>query len=261
MHPGSVGNVVTGTGVGHLAPDRALFDRVYDAHILHGRFFEQPPYYRYARERYWASLVELLTLGLHAEQRVIELGGGQICLLLRHMYGMADVAVADVNAEHASYLTECGVEFVEFDVMHPGTVDRPADHLVMLEVIEHLPIPGYEVFDRLRPLAKPGGSLFLTTPNLFRIPNLVRMALGRDFLDRFQYAEPGQALGHQLEYTKGHLAWQIERAGLTCEFIRLSRMGELGFSRKARIIRRLMAPLLAREAWRDGMAAAIRYPA
>jgi hypothetical protein len=245
---------------GELVAERAGFDDVYDRFILHGRFFEVAPYYRYARERYWASLVELLSIGVRPTDRVIELGGGQICLLLRHMYGMTDVAVADVNAEHASYLIECGVEFVEFDVMHPGPVESPADHLVMLEVIEHLPIPGYEVFTRLSPLVKPGGSLFLTTPNLFRIPNLVRMALGRDFLDRFQYAEPGLALGHQLEYTRSHLAWQIERAGLSCEFIRLRRMGELGFSRRARIIRRLMTPLLAREAWRDGIAAAVRYP-
>jgi SAM-dependent methyltransferase len=239
--------------------DRRRFDEAYDRHILHGDFFEKPPYYHYARERYWESLVELMTLPIAVTDRVVELGGGQICLLLREMFGMANVAVADVNAEHARYITDRGIAFIEFDIMNPSTnATGDADLVVMLEVIEHIPVPGYIVLERLRTLAKPTGRIFLTTPNLFRLPNLVRMARGRDFLDRFSYAEPGQALGHQLEYTKNHLAWQIERAGMQSEFIRMRTMGEYGFTTKARLARRLLSPLTKREAWRDGMAASMR---
>ncbi|MDO8944621.1 MAG: hypothetical protein Q7U75_15670, partial [Desulfobacterales bacterium] len=78
------------------------------------------------------------------------------------------------------------------------------------------------------------------------------------FLDRFMLPQPGQGLGHQLEYSANHLSWQIERAGMSRIFIEHDELGRVGHSPGARLARRLLAPLRLRPIWRDGLVAAAR---
>ncbi|HEY6614643.1 MAG TPA: methyltransferase domain-containing protein [Vicinamibacterales bacterium] len=80
------------------------------------------------------------------------------------------------------------------------------------EVIEHLPVPGYVVLDRLRKALRPGGILVCSTPNFYRLKNIVHLALGLPILDHMQL--PGDSsLGHVIEYSRDGLQWQLEKAG------------------------------------------------
>ena len=57
------------------------------------------------------------------------------------------------------------------------------DFVFFSEVIEHLPIPGYIVLGRLRKVLRPGGVIICTTPNLYRLKNVLYMALGLPIFD------------------------------------------------------------------------------
>jgi hypothetical protein len=110
-------------------------------------------------------------------------------------------------------------------------------------------------------LLKPQGILFMTTPNLFRLRNLIRMFLGMEFLDRFMVPQPGQGLGHQLEYSANHLQWQLEHAGMDVVMLAHDSMGRTGHTLRARLARGVLAPFDLRPIWRNGLVAAARRAA
>jgi 2-polyprenyl-3-methyl-5-hydroxy-6-metoxy-1,4-benzoquinol methylase len=171
-----------------------------------------------------------------------------------------DCIVADISRNYIAPLRKAGIEFVVFNLMdsEPFGADGEFDLVILLEVIEHIPLPAYIVFERLKPLLAPEGYLFLTTPNLFRIRNVIRMILSDEFLSRFMLPEPGQGLGHQLEYSADHMRWQLARAGMEVVTLEHDSMGRTAHSWKARLMRNLLAPLDVRPTWRNGLVATAR---
>jgi SAM-dependent methyltransferase len=126
-------------------------------------------------------------------------------------------AVADLPGPHMTYMAGQGLETVQWNLCKaepPFTAKF--DFVFFVEVIEHLPIPGYIALERLRKVMRPGGVIICTTPNLYRLRNLLFMALGRPIFDSyFQYPDENVALNHVLEYSRDHLDWQMKKAGFT----------------------------------------------
>ena len=60
--------------------------------------------------------------------------------------------------------------------------DEQIDIVLMLEVFEHLFSP-YSVFDEIRRILKPGGSIILTYPNPLNWKKMIKFMLQRDLLD------------------------------------------------------------------------------
>ena len=79
-------------------------------------------------------------------------------------------------------------------------------------MIEHLPVPGHIALRRLRMLLRPGGVPLRSTPNLYRLRNVVYLLRGRQLFDHFDLPEV-RGYGHVLEYSAEHLSWQLRRAG------------------------------------------------
>jgi 2-polyprenyl-3-methyl-5-hydroxy-6-metoxy-1,4-benzoquinol methylase len=238
---------------------RSQFDEIYDTRIVGGGFFESDQYYRNDKERYWRTLQLLCRVMPRAPARILEIGGGQIALLCKCLFG-DECSVADISEQYSLPIRKAGMEFITFNLTE---TDAPAigqqyDVVLLLEVIEHIPLPAYIVMQRLKSLLAPQGIVFLTTPNLFRIRNLVRMFLGREFLDRFMLPSPGNSLGHQLEYSADHLTWQLQYAGMEVVMLLHDSLGRTGHSAKARLARKLLAPLELRPVWRNGLVAVAR---
>lgn len=244
-----------------LAHLRARFDETYDSCIVGGGFFESDQYYRNEKERYWRSLEYLCRFVPTAPARTLEIGGGQLALLCKKLFG-DDCTVADISENYLAPILKAGIPFFTFNLMDNVTapVGKPFNVVILLEVIEHIPLPGYVVAERIKALLEPGGLFFLTTPNLFRIRNVIRMVCGIEFLDPFMLPVPGQNLGHQLEYSARHLNWQLRRAGMEVVMIKHDSLGRTGHSAKARVARTLLAPLELRRTWRDGLVALARKP-
>lgn len=235
--------------------DRVNFDAVYDRVILDSAFFEQGHYYRVRRDRYWNTFRYYAALAVEHPASVLEIGGGQIALLSQEIFH-DQATVGDISEDYAEAVIQHGVEFVQCDLVRAIPETGQYEIIVLCEVIEHLPVPLHSVLSALSGLLRPGGWIFLTTPNLYRLRNLVRMLKGQQIFCHWFYPEPGRSLGHVLEYTSDHLVWQMERAGFSDVHCEITQLVQHGHSVISNLNRRLSAPLLRlRPLWRDNLVA------
>lgn len=240
--------------------DKRAFDAAYQEVILGGRFFEIPGYYLQNRQRYLSTMRRICRLDLPDNAEVLEIGGGQTALLMRRLFGDRS-ACGDLYDTYAESLTKHGVEHFLFDLTRNSLPQgRKWDLILLLEVVEHLPVPPYTVLEKLREFVRPGGYLFLTTPNLYRFRNVARLAAGKHVFSTFFYPDPGQSIGHPIEYSEQHIRWQLERAGFQVAWTEVCQLANRGSTPATQAARWLMAPLLARRLWRDNLVAAGRNP-
>ncbi len=238
----------------------ANFDRAYQDLVLNNRFFENPVYYIQQKPRYKQVLADIQKLPMPADARLLEIGGGQIALLAQSLLGTRST-VADLSDTYKAGLLHHGLKFHICDLLHDDLPVREVfDVVVLCEVIEHLPIPPYIVLEKILRWMKPGGWIYITTPNLYRLRNLVRMALGARVFDLFYLPERGQGIGHPFEYSEFHLQWQLEKAGLEPIQIQLRQLDNAGASPITQLGRILATPLLLRPLWRDKLVAIARKP-
>jgi 2-polyprenyl-3-methyl-5-hydroxy-6-metoxy-1,4-benzoquinol methylase len=194
--------------------DRQTFRQAYHRWIVEGRFNEEPWYYPRYRSRYEAILKRFAKLADPQPGRLLDIGGGQHALLAMKLWG-DQATVADVVEDHLGYVRDQGVKTVRWDLSRedpPFGEGETFDYVIFSEVIEHLPIPGSVALARLRRCLRPGGLMLCTTPNFYRMRNVVYVATGRRIYDHFRLPGSGPQ-GHVIEYDEPRLRWQFERAG------------------------------------------------
>ena len=240
---------------------RSAFNQAYDQFVRPGGFHELNSYYERSRERYFLTLRYLAELDLPEPAKLLDVGGGQFAILASKLFG-DEGTVGDIGDAYRAPADAAGVNFIVCNLLDddPSSFRGAFDLIVLAEVVEHLPVPPYLILAKVRTWLRPGGLLLLTTPNLFRLRNLARMALGRDPFDNFMMPRDEVSLGHQTEYSARHLAWHIKEAGFSLERLEHDQLGQAGFSWKARVARKLVAPLQLRKAWREELVAIARNP-
>jgi 2-polyprenyl-3-methyl-5-hydroxy-6-metoxy-1,4-benzoquinol methylase len=240
--------------------NRKAFDDVYDRHIRGSRFFEESQYYDQFRDRYLRTL-HWIERVVPAGGRVLDIGSGQFAVLCHHLLG-ARCDVLDIDTRSEEALRKSGIGFTALDLSRE-IFSAPAayDAVIMAEVIEHVPTPPYVVFANLLPALRPGGHLLVTTPNLYRLRNLIRMALGKRIFDYFLVPGPDQPLGHFIEYSREQLEWHLTRSGFQVVESSLEQLTFGGASRRAQLARRALAPILSlNPLWRDNLVILARQP-
>ncbi len=154
-----------------------------------------------------------------AGRRVLEIGcglGGFACWLARHPARPAEVVAADFSptavGKAAALATREGVTGARFVVADILRLDQFApgefDTVFSCETIEHVPDPPAAVRQLARVL-RPGGRLYLTTPNYLSTIGLYRVYLG---LRGREFTEVGQPI-NQFTLLPRTRAW-VRRAGL-----------------------------------------------
>ncbi|NJK89712.1 MAG: class I SAM-dependent methyltransferase [Myxococcales bacterium] len=148
---------------------------------------------------------------------ILDIGSGQFALLAKELLRLQP-HVADITDAYQRDLEALGVGFVQANLAAGGIPgDRRYDLIILAEVLEHVPRPPVTVLTDLFDRLERRGHLVLTTPNVFRLRNLLRMLRGKDMLDPFNVTTPEAPLGHFVEYSLNHLKDYVLRAGFVIE--------------------------------------------
>ena len=165
--------------------DEAAFERALTGLVTGNQWQEVPEYYRRYRARYAALLRRFAGAAPARRADVLDIGGGQLAFLAAAMWDDRG-CVADIDDTGFAGLRARGIDTVEWNVaVDDPPFDRRFDAIFISEVIAHLPVPGHIVLRRLRTLLRSGGVLLCSTPNLYRLRNVVYLLSGRPLFDHF----------------------------------------------------------------------------
>lgn len=232
--------------------DAAGFDRALADLIAAGCWQEEPQYYDRYRSRYEAMIRRFAQRVPDRPVDVLDIGGGQLAFLavaLWHDRG----CVADIDATGFAELRARGIDTFEWNVaLEDAPVDRRFDAIFISEVLAHLPVPGHIVLRRLRMLLRTGGVLLCSTPNLYRLRNVVYLLRGRSPFDHFDLPDV-RSYGPVVEYSAEHLAWQFERAGFVDYTVDLEHFAHAPNAALNRVLSTLGAPLRRIPRYRDNL--------
>jgi SAM-dependent methyltransferase len=223
------------------------------------RWQEEPEYYPRYQSRYAAIVRRFAEKAPERGLDVLDIGGGQLAYLAVALWNDRG-CVADVDDTSFAALRANGIDAFQWDLARddPPT-DRRFDAIFFSEVVEHLPVPGHVPLRRLRALLRSGGLLICSTPNLYRLRNIVFLIRGRPLFDHFDL--PGErGYGHVLEYSAEHLAWQFQRAGFVDYEVELRDFKHVPHQRSDQLLATLGAPLRRIPRYRDSLLAVATAP-
>ncbi len=190
---------------------------------------------------------------------MLDIGGGQFAIMAKALWDDA-CTMSDLGGKNYDYLHGHGVETVEWNLFsdkQPFT--NRFDVVMFSEVIEHVPLPGHVLLERLRLALRPGGTLICTTPNLHRARNVVYMLAGKQIFDLYMIPTE-QGLGHFLEYSREHLDWHFRRAGFEDVSVEIRQFHHAPHSVPLRVLSWLGYPLFLYPRLRDNLVAVGRAP-
>jgi SAM-dependent methyltransferase len=240
--------------------DARKFDSVYSEFVCPHFGLSAPADYcfRY-RSRYKRLIKEFCNLAPSAPLDVLDIGGGQLALLCKKLWNDR-ACVADLRSSLFAYLETQGVETVQWNLCEPAQpLVARFDFIFFSEVIEHLPLPGHVVLERLRKALKPNGVLICSTPNFYRLHNVIYVALGLRIHDYFRMPED-RSLEHVIEYSRDHLQWQFNKAGFTDCRVQYCQMHHSPTNPVFRIMSWMGYPLFLVPRFRDNLLAIARAP-
>ena len=117
---------------------------------------------------------------------------------------------ADARMEAQRYSRLFNVEEDEFPYR-----DESFDVVLFCEMLEHMLMDPMHTLRQIHRVLKPGGALVLTTPNVARIENVLRLLHGTNLYD--PYSGFGPYGRHNREYTRHELHRLLEFAGFDVE--------------------------------------------
>jgi SAM-dependent methyltransferase len=237
------------------------FDSIYERFICQDEMaFGGRAFYLRYKSRYKECIRRFAGLAPCHPVDVLDVGGGQLALMSVKLWNDRG-AVADLPGAHLSYMAGHGLETFHWNLCKSDPpFTAKFDFVFFSEVIEHLPIPGYLALERLRKVLRAGGVLICTTPNLYRLRNVLYMALGRPIFDYFRYPDDDTALGHVLEYSRDHLDWHFKKVGFTEYRVEYSQMYHSATNPFFRPLGWLGYPLHIIPRWRDNLVATAFAP-
>ncbi len=128
------------------------------------------------------------------------------------------VVAGDIHPEKCSFASVLSFPIVKADANGPkiDIDDNEFDAIVMTEVFEHLHANPIVTMREILRVLKPGGLLYLTTPNGIGIRKLARLIMRGTFQDvyaQWKDLESTGIMGHVTEYTPREMVEFLTRCG------------------------------------------------
>jgi predicted SAM-dependent methyltransferase len=147
--------------------------------------------------------------------RILDIGVSLQTDLLRNNY--PDIPVDTLDIVENSKVRRSDDQHLTFDLNDLYDRDSwpqigPYDVIVMCEVIEHLYTAGRVALSFLAEILRPGGFIFLQTPNAVALHKRIQMAAGRNPYMGLDHSR--QSPGHFHEFTVAELGDIARQAGL-----------------------------------------------
>jgi SAM-dependent methyltransferase len=182
----------------HSHWDEAFFasrrERYVDDTLLMSRHFEAGP------------VVEIGALPCHMTALLEKLGLEVVAVDVDPTRARRLIALRDLDVRAADIETE----------PLPGCPDEEFGFAILTEVFEHLHIDPLFVLSEVNRVLRPGGVLFLSTPNLYSLDKVVRYLRGGGFNDplaQFQFLRKVGHMGHIREYSVREMTRLLEYSG------------------------------------------------
>ena len=161
-------------------------DKTYSQNVtdFRGRCIDKR-HVKYYLQSSWHRITQLVELvgDCGAEKKILDIGMGYgfYDIILKEHYGL-DVTGLELEENIPAYslLPKAhGISVIAGHLgMNPSPVkDNSFDIIILAEVIEHLRISPLRAMKEIYRMLKPGGTLFLTTPNIARLPNIVSLMI------------------------------------------------------------------------------------
>ena len=167
-------------------------------------------YIKIDQERIKYTINLLNNFGIKGK-KVCEIGFGGIGLACRSVL-KAEVDAYDYSNNFKLLCDHYSIPYHFIDLNQPGIVLRQSyDAILLLEVIEHINRWPVEIFSELWEFLVEGGLLLVTTPNLHRLSNRLRMVTGKRLFAHFTPED--LLMAHLREYTADELIFLLARAG------------------------------------------------
>jgi SAM-dependent methyltransferase len=187
---------------------------------------ERKNYLDFSLDRFLKTL-ELFPDGINKNSRVLELGASPyfMSMLIEKNYkckldlanyfgeerfaGTKETLVSETSGEkHVMAFKHFNVEKEEFP--YPK---NSYDLVIFCEIIEHLTVDPVHSLVQINRLLKKGGHMIITTPNVLRYENVVKLLLGKNVHDHYSgYGAYGR---HNREYTPEELKLLVEALGFS----------------------------------------------
>ena len=186
---------------------------------------ERKNYLNFSLDRFLKTL-ELFPEGINTDSRVLELGASPyfMSMLIGKTYGCKLELANFFGKERFAGTKETLVgangekrvmEFKHFNVEKEEFPYRAGsfDLVVFCEIIEHLTVDPVHSLVQINRLLRKGGHMIITTPNVLRYENVVKLILGKNVHDHYSgYGAYGR---HNREYTPGELRLLVEALGFS----------------------------------------------
>lgn len=189
------------------------FFSIYDEHLKRETDPSKQVNYRMSRPKFE---VLLATLAQEPFDSLLEVGISEFCAVLKQVFPEKRIVGLGLHVPALNWGTPEGLHLVQGDVLtfSDAAAIGQFDVVFFSEVLEHVQGNPRAAFASLLPLVRPGGRLIVSTPNMARLFNRVKLLIGRTPLERV--GPPGWA-GHFREYTRDEIVDFLQWSGYVIE--------------------------------------------
>jgi SAM-dependent methyltransferase len=157
---------------------------------------------------------------LHRGGLMLEIGGYPFCFSMCLRKLGIDLITVDLAPQRAQQLvSDYSLRVVECDIEREPLPfqDESVAMITLCATFEHLRVDPLFALEEMRRVLQPDGSLYLTTPNLYRLGNIFSFALGRglafDPIREYGKLRTVGHMGHVREYTASEMRRFLAMAG------------------------------------------------